>query len=60
MHRNTLVFVLFHLQRFRAAYDQLVEVGPYATAYPWGYYGQAREVFLEYREHVVVKTATAM
>ena len=60
VHRNTLVFVLFHLQRFREAYDQLVAVGPYATEYPWGYYGDAREVFLQYRDHVVVKTASQM
>jgi hypothetical protein len=59
-HRNTLVFVLFHLQNFRAAYDELVAVGPYATSYPWGYYGEPREIFLQYRNHVVVKTAAAM
>ncbi len=59
-HRNTLVFVLFHLKRFRQAYDELVAVGPYATSRPWGYYGEPRKVFLDYRKHVVVKTAEEM
>ena len=60
VHRNALVFVLFHCRRFREAYDQLVAVGPYATSVPWGYYGEARAVFLQYRDHVVVKTAETM
>jgi hypothetical protein len=60
VHRNTLVFVLFHSSRFREAYDELVAIGPYATSYPWAYYGEAREEFLQYRKHVVVKTAAQM
>ncbi len=56
-HQNTLVFVLFHLERFRQAYEALLAVGPYATTRPWGYYGDAREVFLSYREAVVATTA---
>lgn len=59
VHRNTLVFVLFHCRRFVEAYDQLVSVGSYATSVPWGYYGDARTVFLEYRSHVVVKAVEA-
>lgn len=60
VHRNALVFVLFHCRSFRQAYDQLVATGPFATSVPWGYYGEARTVFLEYRGHVVVKTAETM
>lgn len=60
VHRNTLVFVLLHLGRFREAYDELVALGPHATRYPWVYYGDAREMFLSYREAAVVKTASQM
>ena len=56
--RNLLVRVLFHLHRFDDAYDQLVAVGPHATEFPWGYWGDAREEFLTHRRHVVTKKAT--
>jgi hypothetical protein len=56
-HQNTLVFVLAHLERVREAYVGFLAVGPYATSRPWGYFGDAREVFLSYREAVVAKTA---
>ena len=56
--RNLLAFVLFHTQRFDEAYEQLVAIGPHATDTPWGYYGDARATFLEYRGHIVTKKAT--
>jgi len=55
--RNVLARVLFFLHRFDEAYDQLVAIGPHATEFPWGYWGDAREEFLTYRRHIVTKKA---
>ena len=55
--RNVLARVLFLLERPREAYDQMQAIGPYATAYPWGYWGDAREEFLTHRSHIVTLTA---
>ncbi|GGB79245.1 hypothetical protein N798_01630 [Knoellia flava TL1] len=57
--RNTLARVLFHLERPREAYEQLKAVGPYATAYPWRYWGDAREEFLTHRSHIVTMAAAS-
>lgn len=51
--RNTLARILFHLQRHREAYEQMRAIGPYATSYPWRYWGDAREEFLTHRSHIV-------
>lgn len=57
--RNTLARVLFHLERPREAYEQLRAVGPHATAYPWRYWGDAREEFLTHRSHIVTMAAAS-
>ncbi|WP_353951539.1 hypothetical protein V6K52_18215 [Knoellia sp. S7-12] len=57
--RNLLARVLFHLERHREAYEQLQAIGPYATSYPWGYWGDAREEFLTHRSHIVTLAAGA-
>lgn len=55
--RNVLARILFHLHRYDEAYDQLVAIGPHATDFPWGYWGDAREEFLDHRRHIVTKKA---
>ena len=37
--RNVLARILFFLNRFDEAYDELVAIGPHATEFPWGYWG---------------------
>ncbi|MEO7267905.1 MAG: hypothetical protein ABIW49_01710 [Knoellia sp.] len=57
--RNVLARILFHLKRHREAYEQLQAIGPYATSYPWGYWGDAREEFLTHRSRIVTLAAGA-
>lgn len=57
--RNVLARILFHLERPREAYEQLQAMGPYATSYPWRYWGDAREEFLTHRSHIVTLAAGA-
>ena len=57
--RNVLARILFHLERHREAYEQLQAIGPYATSYPWRYWGDAREEFLTHRSHIVTLAAGA-
>ncbi len=55
--RNVLARILFHLERPHEAYEQMRAIGPYATSYPWRYWGDAREEFLTHRSHIVTLAA---
>lgn len=57
--RGTLARVLFHLERGDEAYEQMRAMGEHATAYPWRYWGDARDEFLTYRSHIVTMAAAS-
>ena len=57
--RGTLARVLFHLERGDEAYEQVRAMGEHAAAYPWRYWGDAREEFLTHRSHIVTMAAGA-
>lgn len=57
--RNVLARILFQLERHDEAYEQMQLLGPYATSYPWRYWGEAREEFLTHRRHIVTLVAGA-
>ncbi|MEV4440589.1 hypothetical protein AB0K09_16500 [Streptomyces sp. NPDC049577] len=56
--RNHLALLLAVQERFTEALDQLRDIGVHATEYPWGYLGDARREFLEFRTGVRMQVAT--
>ncbi|MFF5640987.1 hypothetical protein [[Kitasatospora] papulosa] len=55
--RNHLALVLWSLSRYEEALDAFRSIGVHATTFPWTYFGEAREEFLEARSDTRVELA---
>ncbi|UUN26886.1 hypothetical protein [Streptomyces sp. FIT100] len=56
--RNELALMLVLGQRFEEALDVFRAIGAHARTQPWGYFGDAREEFLEFRTGVRMQIAS--
>ncbi|MFG2428780.1 hypothetical protein [Streptomyces sp. NPDC048590] len=56
--RNHLALVLWSLNRYEEALEAFRAIGVHATTFPWTYFGDAREEFLEARSGTRVELAT--
>ncbi|MGW1886505.1 hypothetical protein [Streptomyces sp. NPDC001970] len=56
--RNDLALMLILAQRFEEALDVFRAIGVHARSGPWGYFGDAREEFLEFRTGVRMQIAS--
>ncbi|MEU0137092.1 hypothetical protein ABZ172_24155 [Streptomyces sp. NPDC006296] len=56
--RNHLAYVLWALNRHEEALTAFRSIGVHATTFPWTYFGEAREEFLEARSDTRIELAT--